>query len=281
MNKFASRRYLKFAADGTGGGEPTPDPANDPKKDTITWKDPETGDEYTAPKEFQPLLGALISTAKKKERARLERSKGDEYRDLLQKVQAKEMTIEELTTKLADIELEKLPAEKQAAERSARALAELQKRFESESSSGKMWRTKFESMAIGNAIRDAIPVDTVHNQQSFIRDLTSTFVPTVAYDEKTGEFNIVLKGKVNGEEQELTPKDAVQKAMENQDFFHHLKVAQHSGGGTPTGGRIGAKGATVYDLKTWQSKLANATPEEKITLLNGKKAGSIQIEGFN
>lgn len=190
---------------------------------------------------LQEGLGQVIGRSRSEAKKEFEKT-ASELRELLQK---KDITIEEFGQKLQQIEDEKLTTEERIKKETSREVEKLRKELEKVSGESKSHLDKYKNTRIENEILSAISKHQVVNASQLSILLRAAGAADLAAEEN-GVDKVILKMKINGEEQVLSPADAVEKFLAMPENMHHLKNNLRSGGGSTAGGNKRPDGTISY-----------------------------------
>lgn len=242
------KNFIKFDKDdGAGGGGDT-DPAKntqDPPKDgdTFKFKDPANYKEIDLPKSInginlEELLGHVIS----KSRQDTEKK----YKQLVDAAKEEQTgEFKKLQEKIQQLEDERLSAEDRV-----KVVAEREK---------KTWETKmtdlqgkadrnwylFQENKITNDIYSAFTGFDLYNPEQTMMILRTLGKAKLV--EENNNFYTKVSFNFDGQDEEFSPREAVQKFLARPENAHHLKNNLKSGNGTSTNGaRKAADGSIVF-----------------------------------
>ncbi len=215
--------------------------------------DPESKKEILVPEKIKAgdqeidmrvIMGHLNSGIRKSVSKDIEARNEKRMKELNDLLANKETTTMELQKKLQEFEDEKLSAEDRAKVAIERERAKFQNDLKKHQEEAVSWRTQFQNERIDNAILGSLPA-SVYNPSQTMLLIKSLLKPELIANDKGG-FDTVLSITIDGEEQKLPPKEAIEKFLAMPGNEHHLKNNLNPGAGTSGNGGRALNGGLAY-----------------------------------
>ena len=236
----------------------------------VPYKDPRNGREFKIPKDLADAFNHQAKLARTSAESKVE----EKYKSIMQDYSQKNLSLEELTQKLQQLEDEKLSETdriKREFERTVKTKDQTLKEWEEKANKN---YTLFRDTKIDNDLIGAIQgigngIEAANPQQLSLLLKTLGKAELV---EENGNYVTKISLTIDGESVQMNPKEAVIKFLSLPENAHHIKNNLRSGGGTSSAGtRTNGNGVAVF------TKADMADPIKRKAYLDLSKAGKNPI----
>jgi len=252
--------------------------------ETFEWQDPHTNEKHLLPTkvkagdkeiDIKTAIGHMNSGIRKVLQNEITKKSEAKYQELQTMLNDKNITVEQLQTKLQEIEDSKLSMEEQIKNQSKREIQKANDFAKSKEQEAITNYNLFQETKIDNDIYTAFSGFSLSNAEDTKLLIRQKGNAKVIKDEASGQFKTVLTFNVDGEAKELTPKEAVELYLADPNNSHHLKNNLRAGGGSTNGGKatkdgkIGYTRSSLNDPTTraeYHAKMKNGEP---VTIIEG------------
>jgi len=264
MIKTQNKINLQLFADG--------DTDTDKSADIFEWEDPYTKETLRLPAkvkvgekeiDMRITMGHMNGSIRKLVKSEESRKSEGKLKELQDLIASKELTQSELHAKIQEYEDSKLTIEEQFKKSSQREIEKYDKLAKTAQAESAQNFNLFQETKIDNDIYAAFggfSLSNIEDTKLLIRQKGQAKV----VKEADGRYKTVLSFIVDGEQKELSPKEAVDFYLSDPANSHHLKNNLKAGGGSTNGGKTTADGKTAYTRASLQNEATRKEYTEKM-----------------
>lgn len=223
--------------------------------ETFEWEDPHTHEKILMPEKvkvgdkeinIREKIGHMNSGIRKVLQNEITKKSEAKYQELQTMLNDKNITVEQLQSKIQEFEESKMSMEEQIKAQSKREIDMANNFAKTKEQEAITNYNLFQETKIDNDIYGAFSGFSLSNAEDTKLLIRQKGNAKVVKDETTGQFKTVLTFNVDGEAKELTPKEAVELYLADPNNSHHLKNNLRAGGGSVSGGKATKDGKIGY-----------------------------------
>lgn len=212
------------------------------KNDVFKFRDPQKGQEVELPKTIngvnvQELIGHTIAKSRKD----AQREFNQKFEQLKGTLQEKETTLEQMQQKFQEIEESQLSEQERFKKQYEREIGKYKSELEKYQGEAQKNFEIFKNEKIRNDIMSSFGGYQLNNPSQAYQLMKAEMQAELVQDDN-GNFIT----RLNFDDEQLTPGDAVKKWLARPENFHHLKNNLRPGSGTSLAGGKDADGSIVY-----------------------------------